>query len=119
MGTRVRASDSVCLWMCLCIWGVDAHGCVCVHVCWVCVCVCEGKCVPALSVRCVWTWALSLAQALHPVGEGCWPSGGSTPGAHLLSSLPPPLFPPSSLPPTSLGVWTLVVALICRPHLLY
>ena len=58
---------------CGCTWG----GCVCTRVSGVCVCVC-------VCVWREWTRALPLAQALHPQGEGRWPSRGGTPGVHLL-----------------------------------
>lgn len=50
---------------------------------WVCVCV--GVCV---CVWCEWARAPPLAQALHPEGEGRWPSRGASPGAHLLPCPP-------------------------------
>lgn len=50
-----------------------------------CVCGCVGVCV---CVWCEWARAPPLAQALHPEGEGRWPSRGASPGAHLLPCPP-------------------------------
>ena len=52
MGTPVCASDCVCLWASLCIWGVDARGGVCVRV-RVCMC-----------VWLEWAWAPPLVPQL-------------------------------------------------------